>query len=298
MLVNPTQQSFTSQLYSYKISLSCILIFLTLSLNSIYAQEDGYLSERGTNGSFLIKQNKITKETVYNYAFQKNTSNISIFSDLSKIILTDSVTIYFDENGNMSKRIRSIKKNNATLIDTFYYNNNNQLTQISSSSFCKGQENNLGYTIFTYNIFGKVESSNTAYILQNGLIKNSEVKKVYNDNGQLIEIWHKSNLSSLVLTEKYFYNRRGRVKRIENYNYDYKTSFHYRHRWTKISSTNYNEYYHRTDLLYNKRHQCIKKEHGDRTDEFRYNTDGTLAESKAHYYDNMYSISQHIYTKE
>ena len=132
--------------------------------SSAWSQEDGYLSETGTNDKETIKHNKISMEVVCNYSFCKTIKGISLFSDLSKIILIDSVTIYFDENGNMTTRIRENKKTHNILVDSFFYNPDNQLTQISSTSILNGQETNMGYTLFTYGANGKVSLYNSAYV--------------------------------------------------------------------------------------------------------------------------------------
>ena len=97
-----------------------IALFIFFFYASTYSQVDGYLSETGTNGSAIIKLNKIIREVVCNYSFCKNIKGVSIFSDISKIILVDSVAMYFDENGNMTLRLRNIKKDNKQLVDSFY----------------------------------------------------------------------------------------------------------------------------------------------------------------------------------
>ncbi|MFP5039993.1 hypothetical protein [Parasediminibacterium sp. JCM 36343] len=275
-------------------------VLLLLSIHATgFSQEDGYLSETGTNGRLLVKKNKITKEIVCNYSYCTNLKGIPIFADVNKIILTDSVTIFFDEYGCMQKRIREMKKSpGSTLVDTFYYDLSNRLVQIGSTTNMNGQEADIGYAIYTYNNFGKVARHSSSYTLQNGIIKNSEDEYVYNDNGQLIEVWKKSNISSLVLSEKYFYTRRGRIKRIENYDGDYNLVFRYWWRSIRIFSNNENEFYHKTRLFFNRHNQCVKKVHGDCVEEFVYNPDGTLAESSKHYDGNMVSITTHKYVVE
>ena len=275
-----------------------IASFLSILSISASSQVDGYLSEYGTNGSTIIKINKITKEVVCNYTFCKDIKDITVFTDLRKIILIDSVTINFDENGNMTTRIRYNKGTSTKLIDSFYYNSDNQLAQISSTSFVKDQETNVGYTIYTYGSNGKIALVNTSYSLSNGLTKDGLIKNVYNSKNQLIEVWKQSNLSKLVLSERFHYDRRGRVKKIDNYNADYETEFSYCWRTTRVFSTNENEYYHKSKIVYNRHHKCIKYVYGNKLDEFFYNPDGTMSETKSHYNDNMISITQHHYYKD
>ena len=276
-----------------------LLSFLltTLALNA-FSQVDGYLTETGTNGSTIIKLNKITREVVCNYTFCKNIKDITVFTDFSKIILVDSVTIYFDENGNMTTRIRYNKKTNTKLIDSFYYNPENQLAQISSTTFLNNQETSVGYTLYNYDSSGKVAIVNSSYVLSNGITKDALVKNIYNKKGQLYEVWKQSNLSKLLLTERFHYDRRGRVKKIDNFNQDYSTLFHYCWRTTNVFSTNENEYYHKSKIVYNKYHKCIKYLYGDKVDEFFYNPDGTMSESKSRYDGDMISITQHHYFKD
>lgn len=262
-----------------------------------FSQEDGYLSESGTNDKTIIKKNKITIEVVCNYCFCKSTKGISVFSDLSKIILIDSVTVYYDENGNMTQRIRINKKNNSTLVDSFSYTPDNKLVQISSTSILNGQETDMGYKLYTYDSSGRISLYNEAYVLPNGITKDGLVQNVYNRKNQLVEVWKQSNISKLVLCEKYSYYIHGRIKKIDNYNDDYSTKFKYCCRTTNIFSTNFNEYYHKSKIVYNRHHQCVKYLYGDKINEFKYNNDGTLAESNSHYDGNMISITQHQYYK-
>jgi hypothetical protein len=276
-------------------SIAILLLLITLST---FSQEDGYLSETGTNGSTIIKLNKITREVVCNYTFSKNITGISIFSDFRKIILVDSVTVFFDENGNMTLRVRDIKKGNKQLIDSFYYNPDNQLAQISSTSIMNGQETHMGYTSYTYGANGKVSTNNTYYILPNGLTKEAIVENVYNSKNQLIEVWKQSNLSKLVLSERYYYTRKGKVKKIDHFNIDYSTLYRYCWRTTNIFSTNENEYYHKSKMVYNKYHKCVKYVYGDKKYCFTYNPNGTMAESKYFFDEDMVSITQHHYYKD
>ena len=275
-----------------------LALFIFLYCASTYAQVDGYLSETGTNGNTIIKLNKITREVVCNYSFCKNIKGVSIFSDISKIILVDSVTIHFDENGNMTLRIRNIKKDNKQLIDSFYYSPENQLVQISSTSIMNGQETNMGYTLYTYGVNGKVTLSNTSYILPNGITKDAIVQNIYNKKNQLVEVWKQSNLSKLVLSERYYYTWRGKIKKIEHFYGDYATEYNYCWRTTNIFSTNENEYYHKSKIVYNKYHKCIKYLYGDKKYFFSYNADGTMSESKYYFDEDMVSITQHHYYKD
>lgn len=275
-----------------------IAIFLFCYCTSTYGQVDDYLSEYGTNGSKLIKLNKITKEIVCNYTFSKCIKGISIFSDFRKIIMVDSVTILFDENGNMTLRIRDIKKGNKQLIDSFYYNPDNQLSQVSSTSIMNGQETSMGYTLYTYDAGGKLTTTNNSYILSNGITKEALVQNIYNSKNQLVEVWKQSNISGLVLSEKYYYYKNGKIKKIEHFNSDYSTLFRYCCRTTKIFSTNVNEYYHKSKAYYNKHNRCIKYINGDEKYYFSYNSDGTMAESKCFYDEDMVSVTQHHYYKD
>ena len=262
------------------------------------AQDDGYTSETGSNGSALIYANKICKEVICNYTFCKKLTGITIFSDISKIILTDSVTIYYDTVGNITKRVREItRKKSSTLIDSFYYDPLNRLAQIVTTSIVNGQEIDLGYTIYTYTSKGKKATVNTAYILSNGLVKSSNDQYKYNDYNQLVEIWKESNISNRVLSERYFYNNKRKIKKVENFYADYTTYYRHRKHSILMYSTNEYEYYHRTLLKFNKHHLCFKKVHGDVIEEYFYNNDETLAETKTRYEDNMVSITQHQYYK-
>jgi len=277
--------------------LAIAFVLSTLNIVSL-AQVDGYLSEYGTNSSTLVKINKIVKEVVCNYTFCKDIKDITIFTDLRKIILVDSVIINFDSSGNISTRIRYNKSNSTTLIDSFYYNSENQLAQISSTTFLNDQETSVGYTLYIYGSNGRVALVNTSYMLSNGLTKEGLVKNVYNSKNQLVEIWKQSNISNLVLSERFHYDRKGRVKEIDNFYSDYHTKFSYCWRTVRVFSTNENEYYHKSKIVYNRHHKCIKYIHGNKVDEFFYNPDGTMSESKSHYDGNMVSITQHHYYNE
>ena len=279
-----------------KTFLLSFLLFLLFTSGS--AQIDGYLSETGTNSSMVNKLNKINKEVVYNYSFCDEIKDITIFTDFSKIILVDLVTIYFDENGNMVTRERENKKSGTRLVDSFYYDSSYRLSEISSTSILNNQETNVGHTIYKYGDNGKVASVNTAYRLSNGMMKNSETKNVYNKKNQLVEVWKQSNLTKLMLAELYYYDRRGRVKKIDYFNDDYSAVYHYHRRRTKIVSDNDRDDYHKATIYYNGRHKCRKYIFGDKTDQFYYNSDGTLSESKSHYNGNMVSITQHHYYKD
>ncbi len=272
--------------------------FLIFLGSTCVAQFDGYLSEYGTNGSELIKKNGIKKEIVCNYSFSTVLKGITIFSDISKVLLVDSVTISFDENGNMTKRERFTKKRPSKLVDFFFYDSSNALLRIESNYLVGEAQINIGYTDYTYNFNGDLASYTTKYKLPNGIIKNSEVRRIYNDKKQLIEVWEKTNISKSILTEKYFYDRKGRVKRIESYNSDYAVTYKYRRRKTIVHSNNVYEDYHKTILKYNNLHQCVKVTHGDSVTEFTYNREGTMSESKMHYDEDRISISQHKYIKE
>jgi len=272
--------------------------FFIFIVTTCVAQVDGYLTEYGTNGSELIKKNGIKKEIVCNYSFSTVLKGITIFSDISKVLLVDSVTIFFDDNGNMTKRERFTKKRPSKLVDFFFYDSSNSLIRIESNYLIGESQITIGYTDYTYNFSGDLASSTTKYKLPNGIIKNSEVRRIYNDKKQLIEVWEKTNISKSILTEKYFYDRKGRVKRIESYNSDYAIKYKYRRRKTIVLSNNVYEDYHKTIMNYNSLHQCVKMTHGDSMTEFTYNRDGTLAESKRHYDEDRLSISQHQYIKE
>ena len=276
-----------------------ILSFLlSLLLTSGFAQIDGYLSEVGTNSSVLVKLNKINKEVVYNYSFCNEVKDITVFTDLSKIILVDLVTIYFDENGNMVTRERENKKNSTKLVDSFYYDSSNRLSEISSTSILNNQETNVGHTLYQYGDNGKVASINTSYRLSNGMTKYSETKNVYNKKNQLVEVWKHSNLTKLMLAERYYYDRRNRLTRIYYFNDDYSAVYHYHRRRTRIVSDNERDDYHKATIYYNSHHKCRKYILGDKIDEFYYNPDGTMSESKSHYNGNMISVTQHHYYKD
>ena len=223
---------------------------------------------------------------------------ISILSDISKVLLVDSVTILFDDNGNMTKRERFTKKRPSKLVDFFFYDSSNALLRVESNYIVGESQINIGYTDYTYNFNGDLASSSTKYKLPNGIIKKSEVQRIYNDKKQLIEVWENTNISKRILTEKYFYDRKGRVKRIESYNSDYALTYKYRRRKTTIRSNNIYEDYHKTILHYNNLNQCIKVVHGDSETDFSYNKNGTMAESKVHFDEDRLSISQHKYLTE
>ena len=275
-----------------------LTFILILTFISGFAQIDGYLSESGTNGSTCIKLNKITKEVVYNYSFCDEVKDITVFTDLSKIILVDLVTIYFDENGSMVTRERENKKNASKLVDSFYYDSSNRLSEISSTTILKNQETNVGHTIYEYGDNGKVATINTLYRLSNGMTKNSETKYLYNKKKQLVEVWKHSNLSKLMLAERYYYDKKGRIKKIEYFNDNYSAIYRYCRRKTKVVTDNDRDDYHKTIIYYNSHHKCRKYTFGDKIDEFYYNSDGTMSESKSHYNGNMVSVTQHHYYKD
>jgi len=257
-----------------------------------------YLSETGTNPSVLIKRNKITKEVICTYTYCNSTKGVTIMSDPNKLICVDSVIAYYDENGKLTYRIREISKKNPRLIDTFYYNTDNQLVQISTSSGITNQEREIGNNYFTYAGFSKVAKKNTTYKLSNGLIKNSVIENIYDDKGRLSEVWMQSNISGLILVEKYYYDKHNAVKKIENLDYDYKTYYKYRKNTLHIYSTRPFEESHKTKIIFNKIHQPIKEICGKTTKEYTYYPDGTQSLATMRYDGNMVSITQHIYTKE
>lgn len=273
-------------------------LLMSLLFISGFAQSDGYLSESGTNSTMLIKLNKITKEVIYNYSFCNEVKDITIFTDLSKIILVDLVTIYFDEYGNMVTREREVKKTSTKLVDSFYYDSSNRLAEISSTSILNNQETNVGHTLYQYGDNGRIATINTLYRLSNGMTKNSETKNVYNKKNLLVEVWKHSNLSKLMLAEQYYYDRKGRVKKIDYFNDNYSAIFYYHRRRTKIITDNDRDDYHKATIYYNSHHKCRKYIYGDETNEFYYNSDGTMSESKSHYNGNMVSITQHHYYKD
>lgn len=276
--------------------LSCVLLFIC---RTSFSQEDGYLSDAGTNGKTLIYSNQILREIVCNYTFRKKIPAVTVLTDIRKLLLTDSVTIFYDSTGNIVKRIREIRKKiPSTLVDTFYYNQNNLLSQIATTSVVNNEEIDIGYSMFAYNNSGKIVTCNSSYTLANGLIKNSVTENKYNDKGQLSEVWHLSNISARVQTHKYFYDRKGRVKQINFYFSDYSHKYKHRNHKILIYSNNPFDDVRKTELYYNNNRMCVKKVHGDNVEEYIYNADGTLAETKAKSDNDLISITQHQYFKD
>lgn len=257
-------------------------------LSSATAQEeDGYLSEYGSNSSSVIATNGIVRETVCNYTFKNSTYGVNVLTDMNRVILTDSVTIYYDTLGRMSKRVRDMKKMKSVLYDTFYYNKEGLLSEIATTTVVNDIEFDIGYSLYQYNERGRVLQVNCSYSLSNGLTKNGVVDSRYNGVGRLFEVWHQSNLSGPVLYEQYWYDRKGKVSQIDNLDHHYSLLFKHRRRKILVYSTNPLSFYRKTEMTYNKLGFMVKKKFGERTDQYFYNPDGTLSVSKSNYYDRV-----------
>jgi hypothetical protein len=169
-----------------------------LITHGAYSQVEKMWFAFATNSPEIIRSNKIKREEVYSYTFNKKSIKDSVLTNI----------YYYDSLGYTVEE-KSMRKNTDAHV-TRYTN-----TYTSSGKLQKRTVNMGSTYVYEYDSLG---NEKTRYEYSDGDIFLQVEQKVYNEKNQVIELKTKVNKNEFYISRRYYYNTDGDLSKTEALN--------------------------------------------------------------------------------